>query len=110
MFLGYSPSDQKTIIDEILKILGTHSEKSKKSFLNKLDYLNNYGGEDNCVLVTGSYKTEEGEIEFHLEWYNFNQTKLHKHPYEMPWEKRTKPFMIGGLVYNRHSDNWGVHT
>jgi hypothetical protein len=110
MFLDCTPSNQKPVIDQMLEVLNTHSEKSKKDFIEKLTYLNNYGGEKISILISGCTKTVSGMIEFHLGWFDFNQMLMHEHPYSIPWQKRPKPFMIGGLIYHPDSDNWGVHT
>lgn len=105
LLISTIPEAQAAITAKLLEVSRTHSVQSVSSLTEKLDYLRSYGdGKFDVVIVSAHHDHHSGQVEFSLNWIFKNDQAEHTHPiYQKSW-------MIGGLVYHPHTDEWGVHT
>jgi len=95
MYLHPNVQVQEQFFSLLLDVMENHSEKSQKSLLLKLKQLHQREGD--IIQIYGVYR----DYEFQLCWRRVDE-------YREPIEGQ--PFMVGGLVYHPHSDEWGIHT
>jgi hypothetical protein len=92
--LGQNTVAQNQILAVIAECLAHHSAESRKSLAVKIKQLY----QRNEIVCLYRVDAREKEIEFGLAFYRDDD------------EIMREPFMIGGLVYHAHSDEWGIHT
>lgn len=103
LLISTVPEAQAAIIAKLLEVSRTHSVQSVSSLTNKLDYLRTYGdGKFDVVILCAGQYGSSFQIEFGLKWVFKTGNG------ENPMEK--EPWMVGGLVYHTHTDEWGIHT
>jgi len=102
LLISTVPYAQEEIIKGFCRIMTTHSEHSRQAFQRRLQFLADTPPD--LLVVLSSYVERGGAPEFGLVWHRVTD----QHQY--PLVKNQEPYMIGGLVFHAHSDNWGVHT
>ena len=95
MYLNSHPNMQQEFFDLLLHVLNNHSDKSRRSFLRCLEKLQNREGD---------------VIEIYSVWPNESVGILFRRVDEYGDPDQGDPYMVGGLEYHSHSDEWSVNT
>ena len=97
---------QEEILVGMAKVQLHHSSESRQSFMQALEGLRLRTDLD--VVITGYFEARNSsQLEFGLAWFRKSGgTDQYQHPGSTP----QNVFMLGGLVYHPHSDQWSIHT
>lgn len=105
ILLSINSDAQQEILEGLVNITSDHSEKSKKSLIEKLKNL--ASRQDMDIVITG-YRISKNlhQTEFSLAFFKKTEGGKEYHPQYHP----QNVLMIGGLVYHKYTDSWSVNT